>query len=271
MVVLLHGVALVLYAAAAAVLVASLAGGREGAPRAGAYLLIGAVAIHAVALGAFVVRFDELPLVGLAPSFSTLTFILGVVLLPTGLGREARPIGLVLAPLAVALLIVALAVGIAPAGEPLTFRGGWFILHVLLALVAYACLALAFAPGLLYLIQFRELKSKHFGRWFRFLPSLETLDGLGRRALGIGFPTLTLAMLLGWAWTVRFDYPMPATDPKVVWVLLTWTAFAAAILARWRGAGRGRHGAYASVLGFALVVVSYLLLRLTATSGRVFF
>lgn len=267
-----HVIALLLYAGAGAVLVGSLAGGRESAPRVGAYLLIGAVLIHAAGLVAFTATFDELPLVGLAPSLSTFTFLLGGMLLPAAIGRgEARPIGLVLAPFAALLLGIGLLVGLAPSGEPMTFRGVWFALHVVLAFLAYACLALAFAAGLLYLIQFRELKAKHFGRWFRFLPSLDTLDRVGWRALAFGFPTLTAAMLLGWAWTARFDFAMAPSDPKVVWVLLTWAVFAAAIVSRLGGAERSRRSAYASVIGFAVIVIAYVLLRLSAVTGRVFF
>jgi HemX protein len=107
------------------------------------------------------------------------------------------------------------------------------------------------------------LKTKHFGPVFRFFPPLDTLDRLGRRALLVGLPFLTLALLVGWAWSARF-HPLAPGNPKVIWGVLTWFVFAAALGVR-AGGGRGSHrAALASVLGFAVVVVAYLLLRLAS-------
>ena len=80
----------------------------------------------------------------------------------------------------VLMLGVGMAVGVAPAGEAQAFQSIWLVLHVIFALVGYVGLTVAFAAGLMYLMQFRELKSKHFGAIFRFFPPLETLDRLGR-------------------------------------------------------------------------------------------
>jgi HemX protein len=270
MVTTLHVLALVVYGGVGALLGRSLARGEEGAPPGTAALIAGAVALHAAALGAYTVRFDELPLVGLAPSLSTFALLVGVfLLLATGSLRETRPIGLVLAPLVALLLAAALALGIRPAPEALAFRGAWFSLHVIFAFLGHAALAVAFAAGLMYLLQFRELKGKHFGRMFRFFPPLETLDRLGRAAIVAGFPALTTSLVLGWAWTVRFQHSFEAGSPKVQWAVFTWLVFAAALAARFGGQGRERRGALVSVIGFAAVVLAYVVLRV-AESGRLF-
>ncbi|HEX6940325.1 MAG TPA: cytochrome c biogenesis protein CcsA [Longimicrobiales bacterium] len=270
MVVLLHGVALVLYGIAAGVLVRTLAGGGARAPRGGEALLAVGVAAHGGGLTAYAFRFGELPLVGLAPSFSVLAFLIAGFLLAIAVFREARAVGLVLLPFVVLVLATALLLGIAPAGEPLAFRGPWLYLHVVLAFIGYAGLAVAFAAGLVYLLQFRELKVKRFGRLFRFFPSLDTLDVLGRRAVGIGFPALSLALALGWAWTVRFRRSLAIGEPEVIWGVLTWLTFLMVLVARGGGAARGRRGALASVVGFVVVVLAYLALRLTAAGGAAF-
>jgi len=131
-------------------------------------------------------------------------------------------------------------------------------------------MALAFAASLLYLLQFRELKDKRFGRVFRFVPSLETLDRLATRALVIGFPALTLALTLGWAWTIRFRHSMSLNDPKVMWALFTWVAFAIALLARRGRVDADRRAARMTVTAFAAIVVVYVVMRITM-SGRGFF
>jgi HemX protein len=268
MVTIVFAIALLLYLGASGALAASFAGGRLAVPRTGTALIGGALLVHAAALVIFTATYAELPLVGLAPSLSTLAFFITLFLFITTLARESRPLGIVLLPLTSVLLAIALIIGIAPSGEPLAFSGVWFSFHVLLAFTGYAGLAVAFAAGLLYLLQFRELKDKRLGRVFRFFPSLPALDTIGRRGVAIGFPALSAALLLGWAWTVRFRNTFAAGDPEVIWGVLTWLTFAVMLGVRYlNGADTGRRAAFASVAGFAFVVASYLMLRLFVAGG----
>jgi ABC-type transport system involved in cytochrome c biogenesis permease subunit len=268
MVTILFALALVLYLGASGTLAASFAGGRLAVPRTGAALIGSAMLVHGAALVIFTATHAELPLVGLAPSLSTLAFFITLFLFASTLARESRPVGLVLLPLTSVLLAIALIIGITPSGEPLAFSGVWFSFHVLLAFIGYAGLAVAFAAGLLYLLQFRELKDKRLGRVFRFFPSLPVLDSIGRRGVAVGFPALTAALLLGWAWTVRFRNTFAASNPEVIWGVLTWLTFAVLVGVRYgRGPNTERRAAFAGVAGFAFVVVSYLVLRLFVAGG----
>jgi ABC-type transport system involved in cytochrome c biogenesis permease subunit len=271
MVTLLFASALLLYLAASGTLAASFAGGGEAAPRTGTAMAAGGVLLHGIGLAAFTAHYAELPLVGLAPSLCTLAFLIALFLVATTVTRESRTVGLVLVPFIAVLLAIALLLGVAPGGQPIEFRGVWFSFHVVLAFLGYAGLTISCAAGLLYLLQFRELKGKRLGRVFRFFPSLPTLDRLGRRGLAIGFPALTLALIIAWAWTVRFQRTFAAADPQVIWGVLTWLTFAVVLLARGRGgADSERRGARASVIGFVVVVVAYVVLRASMAVGGVF-
>jgi HemX protein len=267
----LLAVALVLYLGASGTLVASFAGGRGMAPRAGKGLTAGAVALHGLSLLAFTWQYAELPLVGLAPSLTTLAFLIALILFFMSLTDESRSLGIVLVPVISLLLAVALAMGIDPAGEPGAFRGAWFYLHVVLAFVGYAGLTIAFAAGLLYLLQFRELKGKRLGRVFRFFPSLPVLDSLNRRALGYAFPALTVALILAWAWTARFQPTFGAGEPQVIWGVFTWLVLGALLVLRaTRTPDVPRRAAFGSVVGFTLVVAAYLVLRFFLAATGVF-
>lgn len=267
---MLHGLSLGSYLGAGALVASSLAVGRPNVPRSGVFLIGAGVAVHAAALVFFVLRFAELPLVGMAASLSTLAFLIGASLLGAAMLREVRPVALVLIPLIATLLAIALTLGVAPGGMPSQFGGVWFAAHVVLAFIGYACLALAFAAGLLYLLQFRALKGKKFGRTFRFFPPLETLDKLRQRVLLTGWPALTFALLLGWAWTVRFRNSLAAGNPQVIWGVVTWFVFVAALAARAGRSGSERRAALISVAGFIVVVAAYLVLRLVMADGRAF-
>lgn len=270
MVVRLHLLSLALYALTAVLLGISLARSDRRPPRLVTVAVALALGAHLWALASYTAQWNELPLVGLGPAVSSLAFLIGLGSLGVALLGKAGPLGLVLIPVVALLLAMAAWVGIEPAGEPRAFRGVWFVLHVVFAFIGYVGLTVAFAAGLMYLLQFRELKNKRFGAIFRFFPPLETLDRMGRLGLLGGFVFLTLGLILGWAWTVTFQRSLVPGNPQVIWGVITWTVFVAALLLR-TGSGRPSHrGAVASVVGFLVVVAAYLLLRIQLPAGGVF-
>lgn len=229
-----------------------------------------AVALHAMAIVDFWLTYDQLPLGGLAPALSSLAFVGGVALVAVLPLREAARIALGLLPILAALQGGALLLGIEPSPMDLDFRGAGFVLHVALAFLGLQGLAVAFAAGLLYLIQHHELKMKRLGRLFRFIPPLATLEEVGRIGLTVGFIALSLALVLGWAWTVQNLGSLQIDDPKVIWAVLSWVVFLA-IFATRRGRGRTEYrSALAAVIGFGIVVGTYLALRLTAGGTGLF-
>ena len=266
----LHVLTLGLYLLVGGMYSLSLATGKTAVPKPGIALIAAAVLSHTAALIAFTAVYRELPLVGVGASLSSFAFLIGACLLAAALATESRPLGLVLAPIIALLLIAVLALGVAPTGADFEFGGVWFAAHVILALIAYAGLAVAFASSLLYLLQFHELKHKKFGKVFRFMPSLEMLDKVAHRALLIGFATLTLALVLGWAWTVQFRDSFEMSDPKVMWASFTWLAFAAALASRTGGAGAERRAAKMNIGAFTIIILAYVVIRIAAARGGVF-
>lgn len=264
---ILHLGSVALYGIASTMLGVSLA--RDEARRlpAIATLIVAAgLLVHAAALADYTSRWEQLPLAGLGPSLSTLAFLIGVGSVIAATLGHASTVGLILIPVVTALTGIAAIVGIAPTGQSLD----WFVLHVVFAFIGLVGLTVAFAAGLMYLIQFRELKSKHFGAVFRFFPPLETLDRLGRRGLLVGFPFLTLSLVLGWIWT-RDTGGFIGPDPsKLTWVAVSWFVFLAAIVSRSGAGRRGERGAIVSVVGFIVVVAVYLIMRAQATRQGIF-
>jgi ABC-type uncharacterized transport system permease subunit len=267
---LFHALTLGLYLLVGGMYTLSLATGKTAVPKPGVALIGAAVIAHTIALIAFTAAYRELPLVGLGASLSSFAFLIGACLLAAALATESRPLGLILAPIISVLLIAVLALGVAPSGEPMEFGGIWFAAHVVFAFIGYAGLAVTFACSILYLLQFRELKSKRFGKVFRFFPSLEMLDTVGHRALLVGFSTLTLALVLGWAWTVQFKHSLEMSDPKVLWAVFTWIAFAIALASRTGGAGAERRAARVNIAAFTIIILAYVVLRIAITRSGVF-
>ena len=235
----------------------------------GGWMAAGAVA-HLVATALFTVRFGHPPLVGLAPSLATLALLLALALWILTLLRAAGAVGLLLAPVAATLLGLAHLLGIEAASDAPIYSLVWLPLHVSLSFIGYASLLVAAAASLMYLLQFRQLKQKRFGAVFEFFPDLDTLDRVSAVALLAGFTSLTLGLLVGWAWTLSFETAARWNMPQIVWGVLTWLVFLVALLGRAIRRWMGRTRAWINVVVCAAVVVAYFVLKWNTPGARFF-
>lgn len=230
-----------------------------------------AVALHFAALLAYSRSIGAVPLAGVAPALSSLAFLVGLLaLLVLWLTRE-RAIALVAAPLVILLLVASLGQGFGPVPPDAAPRGAWFVAHVGTSLLGLALLAVAFAASALYLLQHRQLKTRHFGAVFQVFPPLEQLDRLNYLALVIGFPMLTLGVVLG-AGYFGLEVGVRQMGPAHLAVgIAAWAVLGAIAGLRLAGRLRGRRAALGSVAGFAAVAAGYAaLVLLQRVPGRFF-
>lgn len=134
--------------------------------------------------------------------------------------------------------------------------------HMALALAGYAAFMAAGVSGLAYLSQERQLKRKNPAFLRRSVSSLETLDRVNLWALWAGFVLFTLGVLNG-VWLARGGR-VGWGDPKTIFALATWAAYAVLLLVRTTTISRGPKVAALSVLclllvGFTFIGVNYLL------------
>ncbi len=257
-----YAIAAALYLAASVRYTMRFARAHPGATVLVAIIVYAAVVSHLVGVGLYWAGYGEPPLVGLGPSLASLALLVGLAI--AGLARfsSARPLGLFLAPVATLLLVVALIAGIEPTGSVLAFRGTWLVIHISAGFIGYAGWLVSAAAALMYLLQLRQLKHKQLGAVFEFFPPLETLNKLAEWALITGFCSMTLAIAIGWAWTIRFEGGFRWSDPKVIWGLLAWLAMLLAIWIRFSRVRTPRQAAAWNVVGFAVVFVAYLVARM---------
>jgi ABC-type uncharacterized transport system permease subunit len=246
------------------------AGAHAGTTALVAVLIYTGLALQIVAFALYWARFAEPPLVGLGPSLASLALLISLALAALAASAAARPLGLFLAPVVAALLLLAILSGIEPAGSALAFRGRWLALHITLSFLGYVGWVVAAAAALMYLAQFRQLKHKQLGAVFQFFPPLETLDKLSEWALILGFSALTLGISVGWAWTIRFEGTFRWSDPKVVWGVLTWCALLLALWARFSRKSTSRQAAIWNVAGFGVVSLAYLIAKIVIADSQFF-
>lgn len=161
-----------------------------------------------------------------------------------------RTIGLIALP--VALLLMLYATTIPATSDPLVpaLQNNLLLtVHVAVAIVAYGSFTVAFGSALLYLIQPPE------GR--RGLPRLEVLDEVSYRAVVIGFPFLTLVLILGALWAEVAWGRYWGWDPKETASLVTWLIYGAYLHARVVRGWHGRRSAWLLMVGFAATLFTY--------------
>jgi cytochrome c-type biogenesis protein CcsB len=90
------------------------------------------------------------------------------------------------------------------------------------------------------------------------LPSLETLDAILYKTVGVAFPLLTLLLITGAVWANESWGRYWGWDSKEVGALVSWFAYAGYLHTRISHGWRGRRSAYFALLGFVLVVFTWL-------------
>jgi cytochrome c-type biogenesis protein CcsB len=151
---------------------------------------------------------------------------------------------------------------------PNALRSPWLPVHVTLAFLGNAVFAVAFAVSVVYLVQENLLKSRRPGWMITRLPSLEQLDRLNYSCLAWGFPILTLGMLSGGIWAVNAWGRFWSWEPRELLSLLTWSIYGGLLLYRLMSGLRGRRAASLTIIGFSLVVISYLSVNLLPIAGK---
>jgi cytochrome c-type biogenesis protein CcsB len=161
-----------------------------------------------------------------------------------------RMLGLLALPVALGMLLYASTI---PADiEPLVpaLQNNLLLsVHVATAIVAYGSFTVAFAAAVLYLAQ------PESGRWG--LPKPAILDEIGYRAIVVGFPFLTLVIVLGALWADVAWGRYWGWDPKETASLVTWLIYGAYLHARVVRGWRGNRAAWLLVIGFGATLFTY--------------
>ena len=93
------------------------------------------------------------------------------------------------------------------------------------------------------------------GRWG--LPKPMVLDEIGYRAVVVGFPFLTLTIILGAVWAETAWGTYWSWDPKETASLVTWLIYGAYLHARVMRGWRGNRAAWLLVIGFLATLLTY--------------
>lgn len=121
--------------------------------------------------------------------------------------------------------------------------------HVASAIISYGALAVGFSAAVIYLFVRNRRVS--------WLPRPELLETISYRTVIVGFPFLTLTIILGAVWAnIAWGRPW-GWDPKETASLVTWLIFAAYLHARVIAGWRGARSAWLLVIGFLAILFTF--------------
>lgn len=167
-------------------------------------------------------------------------------------------LGGIIAPLAFLMTLSPLAIGRNADEIPPALQTYWLPVHVTLAFLGNAVLALAFGVSLIYVLQERHLKHKKMTALMKRFPPLESLDRLNYVLLVWGFPLMTLGILTGSLWAGIHWGNYWSWDPRQISSAIAWLLYGALLHARLTAGLRGKKAALLTMFGFCVVLGYFL-------------
>ncbi|GGH36279.1 c-type cytochrome biogenesis protein CcsB [Microbacterium album] len=199
------------------------------------------------------------------------TLLITAVYLGVLFWRDLRFLGTFMTGLVTVLLgaaTLSFYVEVVPLMDPL--KSVWLIIHVFVASLSTAFLALAFALSVLQLLQTRrerlalaaEAGAEPQRSFLRTLPSAEALEGLAYRFAIIGFIFWTFTLIAGSIWAQDAWGRYWGFDTKEVWTFIIWVLYAGYIHARATRGWRGTRSAWLSIVGFVAVIFNFTIVNM---------
>ncbi len=98
----------------------------------------------------------------------------------------------------------------------------------------------------------------NYDRILEALPDKKILDNLSYKTIMAAFPLMSLVIITGAIWANYAWGTYWSWDPKETWSLITWIVYALYLHARITIGWHGRRTAYISIIGFVVVLFTFL-------------
>jgi len=193
--------------------------------------------------------------ISLSAAMSTIAWVVVGLFLIARIQQPVDSLGLVILPYASVAVLLAWLWSAPPVKldhlDPLA------IAHILIAVVAYGLLALAFCQAILVLLQEWQLQHKHAGSVFHALPPLDRMERILFQIIGVGFFLLTITLISGIFFAREIFGKAFVFNHHVVLSVIAWLSFGGLLVARAIWGWRGRVAAIWTISSFAVLVLAY--------------
>ncbi|MEX0613353.1 MAG: cytochrome c biogenesis protein CcsA, partial [Pirellulales bacterium] len=197
----------------------------------------------------------------------TAAWVLAIIYLAALFYLPRTPTGVVLLPIVLGLIVSSLVASPEPLAPERSFYL-WGMFHGLVLLLGTVAVCVGFLAGLMYLVQSYTLKHVRSPFNGLRLPSLEWLERVNSRALGITAVLIALGFVSGLIMSMAAHRGESAytlwTDPVVISLaaMLIWLLAAEVFRLVYPAARRGRKVAYLTLASFVFLVIALASLTL---------
>lgn len=219
------------------------------------------IIFHAIELYARVVHSQD-PNPGfsmsLGHSISLVALVVTTIFVLISMVRATANLGLAILPTSILALLAGRWLN--PTHTAISIAHPGFEWHIVLGIITFALLSLAFAQSLLILVQENQLKSHahpQSGISLISLPALQSMETLLFQILWLGFVVLSFTLALGLL-VNRSEYGIVLLfNHHIFLTLLTWIAYAILLFGRHFFGWRGRQASIYTIICYSLFLIGY--------------
>jgi ABC-type transport system involved in cytochrome c biogenesis permease subunit len=216
-------------------------------------LILIALAFHGALIIGSALRYGRIPLIGTHDTLGFLAWSIGAVYLVFGWNRRRDLYTYCAIPLIIILLAGSVVSPVMRGPLPPVLSTIWFELHVILSFVSYALFAVGAIFGALFLRGGeREEETNQY------------------RNLLLGYVLFSTAMIFGGIWAHLAWGTYWLWTPKELWTTIVWFFYSLYLHARLVRGWTGRPVAWMGIIGFVIVLFTYIGVGLLMKSSHEF-
>ena len=221
------------------------------------FLLLGAFGLHTIAMVKRGFSLNTCPVNNL---YEAMTFVLWTIIaayLVLGIMHQLRFLGAFASPVLFAIGVFALMPSLDPPhGLKPDFSNGLVSLHASTILLAYGAFGLGAVAAGMFLTQQHDLKFHKLRAVLSLLPPIQRLEAVTFRLVLAGFALFTIGLALGSHLPRKADEAY-WSDPKTLWSIFMWLAYAALMLSHWKRAQSSRTFAATVIVAFTFLLLTF--------------
>lgn len=214
--------------------------------------------------------FGKFPLSSLSEAFDFIALMLAVAYLLIEITTRNANTGFLIMIIVVLFKLIALAFVKHSSEVNPILSSGYFIVHVIPSALGYTAFTLSMIYACLYLVLHKELHQKKFGPFYKKLPPLGAMNRMIRHSVKLGFALLTLGILTGMFLSKHTFSVYLKSDPKIVMVLIVWSAYLLFLVLARVFSLKGKGYAISSIVGFVIVFLALVFVEIFMRSFHSF-
>lgn len=254
----LKSICVLAYIVSASAYITFLFAQKDKYSKAGFYSLVISFVLHSFIIVEAFIETGHIPAYNLRGAIMIASWSISLVFIILKFKFELKVLGTLAVPFTCILFLIATQLPETQSPINPSYKSLWVFLHVAAMFAGEGALALACCLSVLYLIQEHAIKNKIHGFFFKRLPSLDVLDSAGNICINAGFTIITIGFVTGLVFAKITWGQFISFDPKEILSAITWLTYAALIHGRFTMGWRGRQSAIMAVIGFLLVIFTFI-------------